>query len=623
MVTSMRRLAIALVTLLFAVPARAQARSDLYVLAINGGGDRLDNFASHLAHLRQLLDLLAAASIPKDHVIVLASDGSDPAPDLATREPDPEHAWLLTGTHAESLLRDLTTYENSVLPGVSLRPATRKSLARTIGELGARLRPGDTLLVYVTDHGTQSRRDPTGNRITLWGPHESIPVAKLGALLARLPKTVRVVSLMSQCYSGGFAYLHEAREGSPVPGGATCGYFSSTPDRPAYGCYPEVRRQKGIGHSFEFLSALARRGRFAAAHADVLGEDDTPDIPLRSSDVYLAELLAQKAPRKQGDAAFADSILRGVSLSASYPEQSRVLDHLAAFHGAGHPGSLVELDERIDHLFAFLDVLDAQAEVWETALGDFNQANLDAFLASRPAWRPRLQHQALRALDPTARRARTLGLLAELFSFVAADAARLAQANRLVAGLSTADEISYRTEVRVAALLRMRFVLTTLAGREWVKTHPPEAKALRALQRCEDLALSVPAAPPPTATPPEPAPLPPLAEDEQRAAAAQPGWLGITFVPLSYGRRKKLGLAGGAAIVTSVLPRTPAALAGLRRGDIALGPPGRPFTHARELRPFIVAAPPGTPLALEVLRGKDRLVVTPLVREAPVPEKKN
>src|SRR5450759_2994524 len=192
----MRAPTIALALILAAAPARGQAAGELRVLAINGGGDRL-----------------AAPATPRDHLTVLSSDGGDPAPDLATREPEPENAWLLQGTHVDPLLRDLTTYENSALPGVDLRPATVASLSRTLAELRARLHPGDTLLIYVTDHGTRSHRDPLDNRITLWGAHESISARKLGALLASLPPKVRVVSLMSQCFSGGFAYLHEAREG--------------------------------------------------------------------------------------------------------------------------------------------------------------------------------------------------------------------------------------------------------------------------------------------------------------------------------------------------------------------------------------------------------------------------
>jgi hypothetical protein len=613
----MRTLAIVLFALAFAGPVAEASSGDLYVLAINGGGDKQDNFASHLAHLRQLVDLLGAAGIPRDRVTVLAGDGADPAPDLATREPEPENAWLLQGTRLDAALRDLTIYESSRLPGVILRPATVRSLTHAIAELRTRLRPGDTVLIYVTDHGTQSRRDPTGNRITLWGAHESISVNGLGELLARLPKDVRVVSLMSQCFSGGFAYLHESREKSRTPRGTTCGYFSSTPDRPAYGCYPEVRGQKAVGHSFEFLQALAGRGRFPAAHTDVLQSDDTPDIPLRSSDVYLAELLGRHTPSRTDVAAFADTLWQGVPA----PAESQLLDHIAARFGVPHPTSLVELNEQVDRLLGLLDRLDVDARVWESALADFNRANLDAFLAGRADWQPRLESANLRDLDPTDRRARSLSLVEDLHAFVAADAVRLAEANRLVAGLSTSDEVGYRTEIRVAALLRMRFVLTTLAGRAWVKQHPMEADALRALERCEDLALSLPAAGL-VSVRPIGSRLPALADDERLAAGMRPGWIGVTFVPVSRGRRERLHLSAGAATITSVLPRSPAADAGLRVGDIVEGAVEHPFAHPLALRPFIAATSIGTALALDVRRGGGRIVIKTVVRETPAPPKR-
>lgn len=592
----------------------------LYVLAINGGGDKADNFASHLAHLHQLLELLSAAGVPRDHVTVLASDGSDPAPDVAIRDPDPDDAWRLQGTQLDPILRDLTRYESTVLPGIAVRPATRAEVERAIDELRRRLHPGDTLLLYVTDHGGQDRRDPMGNSITLWGSHESLSVRKLGALLGRLPRQVRVVSLMSQCFSGGFAYLHEAREHRRLPAGHTCGYFSSTPDRPAYGCYPEVRGQKGVGHSFEFLSALARRGRFAAAHADVLLSDESPDVPLRSSDVYLAEELASAGggPGRQGPrrAALLTELVSEALADPTLAPALRQLDRIAALYGVAKPRGLPEVETEADALFALLDTAEAAAKVWEAALGDYNQANLEAFLATRPAWRQRLDERALRRLDVKDLRALATTLLAELGRYAESDPARAAEGNRLLAGLETSDEISYRSEIRVAALLRMRFILTSAAGRVWVRRHPESRRALEALDGCEDLDLPI-KSPPRMAEPATPSKLPPLAEDRQRLTAGQPGWLGIAYVPVAPSRRARSGLPAGATQVTAVAARSPAASAGFRPGDIVLGGPGQPFANRNDLRPFIVASRPGTALTLEVLRGKARLVLRPTVGEAP------
>jgi len=606
--------------------AQAAEPSGLYVLAINGGGDKQDNFASHLAHLRQLMQLLTASGIPRDHITVLASDGSNTAPDLATREPEPESAWLLQGTHVDRLLRDQMTYEDSSLAGITLRPATVASLSRAIGELRERLHAGDTLLVYVTDHGTQSQRDAIDNRITLWGAHESISVRKLGKLLARLPPTVRVVSLMSQCFSGGFAYLHEIRERSRTPSGNTCGYFSSTPDRPAYGCYPELRGQKAIGHAFEFLTALARRGRFSAAHTDILVSDDTPDIPLRSSDVYLAEQISSAAGAPEREATFVDPLVKRAFAGHDFVDESRLIDQIADRYAFARPSTLAELDRLVDNLFAFLDQLDLDGKTWELALGDSNQANLDAFLASQPRWKARLDERALRGLHTAARRGLARELIADFMPYVMSDPSRLSEANRLFTGLTTVDEISYRSEIRVAALLRARFVLTSVAGREWIKTNPRQARAVEALTQCEDLALPVPTSSRPAAPPeasPDASKLPPLAEDQSRAASARPGWLGITYVPVSRDRRKNLGVPGGAAQLTSVLPGSPAAVAGFRSGDIVTGTPERPLSHPRHLRPFIASSPLNAALPLEVLRGKGRVVLRPVIGQAPVARVKN
>src|SRR5438105_4593427 len=70
----------------------------VHVLMINGGGDADDNFRSHVRHLEELSQLLRAGGVPAERITVLASDGDDPAPDVAVRESDPEGFWLVEGT---------------------------------------------------------------------------------------------------------------------------------------------------------------------------------------------------------------------------------------------------------------------------------------------------------------------------------------------------------------------------------------------------------------------------------------------------------------------------------------------------------------------------------------------
>jgi hypothetical protein len=113
-----------------------------------------------------------------------------------------------------------------------------------------------------------------------------LSVTELRAMVATLDPGVRVVMLMSQCFSGSFAHVIDpAADANPV--GNVCGYFSTTADRRAYGCYPENRGKDGIGHSHHFLEAVAGLDRFGAAEESVLVTDRTPDIPNSSLDVYL------------------------------------------------------------------------------------------------------------------------------------------------------------------------------------------------------------------------------------------------------------------------------------------------------------------------------------------------
>src|SRR5262249_55583429 len=161
-------------------------------------------------------------------------------------------------------------YANTALPPFTLEAATRRGIEAWFKAARRRLRPGDSLLLYVTDHGSKNAADTSNNRITLLGDNEPLSVRELKGMLAALDPAIRVVTLMSQCYSGAFADLVSAHVRDGVPSGATCGYFASTPDRPAYGCYPENRGKDNVGHSFHFLEALGRTRSFPAAHAETL-----------------------------------------------------------------------------------------------------------------------------------------------------------------------------------------------------------------------------------------------------------------------------------------------------------------------------------------------------------------
>jgi len=590
---------------------------------VNGGGTKAQNYQSHFLHLRRLLELLARAGVPSDHITVFSADGAAPEADMAVREIEPEADFrLLRGTRLGAALATQIVYANSEIPGVPLRAATRAGLTAWFKQARRQLRPGDTLLLYVTDHGSKNDEDTADNRIVLWGEKESLSVKELAGLVGQLDRGVRVVALMSQCFSGAFANLMSVRARDGQPSGGVCGYFSSTPDRPAYGCYPENRGKDNVGHSFHFFQALETSPALPQAHLEVLATDRTPDVPIRTSQVYLERLL-ERAANHAGEerAALVDALLREAWRDkAAWEPEIRLLDRIAHAFGVFSPRSLAELDEQAKSLPDLAGQLRKNGGLWQAALGDLDEANLGRFLAAHPDWAARVDDASLAVLGPEGRRGLAGALLADLAPFTRADRATDTRVRVLRDKSEKASPAAYRMEVRLAVVLRLRAVLSEVAGRVYLATRatPAERAAYDALRACEDLRLP-PAAAAPAAPPAFPfEPFPPWEDDVQLAREVLPAWMGINFRPASQKTRNQYHLGEGATSVLTVYPGSPAEVAGLQVGDVILGPPGRPFTEPRQVREWTMLSAVERPAPLLVQRGGRQVRVTLVPKPYPV-----
>jgi hypothetical protein len=607
-----------------AVPAPAEAADPrpaprLHALLINGGSEPSVNFAAHLAHLRELRALLKDAGVPEGRITIFSSDGADPKPDLVSREDQPEaDFWRLRGTPIEHDLEMPLVFRSSEIPGAALRRATKAGLAAWFAEAKAQLGAGDVLLLYVTDHGRKHDADPRDNTIVLWDRQE-LAVRELDALLAELDPAVRVVMLMSQCFSGAFADLAEREKGPTV-----CGYFATTADRPAYGCFPENRGKEKAGHAYLFIRALAATRRMEGAHEAVLAGDDSPDVPLRSSDVLLARVIDQLA-RSRGKTV-------GALVEELVPDPRAIPEHaivarIAASAGLDAPRSFAQVEAFTEELPDLTQAIEVSGRAWDKTLDDVNDTNLRAFVAQSPAWAQRLRGPRPPPDGPGAR-ALASSLLADLAAWSRDGGG--GRADVLHERVEAAEAAWYRAEVRTAAALRMRAILVSAAGRAFLArgdggTDPSSQAALAGLRRayesaaaCEDLTL--PGAPPPAAAPPvaPPAiPFPSLADDRALERALRPSWAGLVFEAATASRREEQGLAGGAVVVTAVYPASPASVAGVEVGDVVLGPPGQPFTSGYDLRTWTMTSKPGEPAPLELLRGSRRVTVTLTLSERP------
>jgi S1-C subfamily serine protease len=72
--------------------------------------------------------------------------------------------------------------------------------------------------------------------------------------------------------------------------------------------------------------------------------------------------------------------------------------------------------------------------------------------------------------------------------------------------------------------------------------------------------------------------------------------------------------------VTRVLQRGPAHRAGLRVGDRIVAINEQPAVSSTAVSRLIAHSPPGSPVHLQVLRGRQRLEVTARSGERPLPE---
>lgn len=585
------------------------AASHLHAVLVNGGGRPQINYHSHLDHLRRLLRVLEATGVDAARIAVFSGDGPDPAADLATREGEfPPDFWLLPRSIG-SRLRPPIEYVDSQIDGFALRPATREALSAWFDAEGAELVRGDTLLFYVTDHGEKNKADLRDNTITLWGG--TLSVSELQELLALLDPGVRVVMLMSQCYSGAFANAAFRDGEEPLPRGNVCGYFSVPADRKAHGCYAEVSGKDTTGYSHRIFEALASVPRLSDAQREVLVSDGTPDVPITTSSLFLAKLLEAAAQRGGHETAglvdqFLDEALRE---PLAWEREIRLLDRVGSAFGFASSRSLTQLEAQASGLSELRERLDTYADRWARALEALRLANLDAFQAASPAWRTRLEPRVLAALDTSQRRGELDDLLQALTEFTGGNADRDERLRNLHRKHEESKAARYRTDVRLAAVLRMRTLLMDVAGRHYATRYAPveERDALARLDACEDLALVAPEEERGDSRSPEP--FPSLGEERRRLDAIAPGWLGLRYRAPRAAERKRHELPTGAAMVSEVFPGSPAAEAGLQVADVILGPPGEPFQEPHALREWVMRAETGRPLPLQILRDGEELRV--------------
>ena len=355
-------------------------------IVVNGGAEPASNWSSHRTHLERMVDALERRGLRSADIQVLASDGRDPTPDLTVvaARPDPGElpAWLVApgpvfdpGGPLARLLPQAEVVDTA-WTRTAVAPATRAELRKAIS--AAQLEAGEVLLLTTTDHGAED------GSLELW--HEQLPAdsGALATVFASLPDGVRVLVVMSQCHSGAFARpLLELRQQHGID---ICGIFSVPEDRQATGCFPE-RDGEEVGHAFDIAAALRRADTLDAAHRDVVMSDRGPDVPIRTSDVWLWDRIVEEV----GPDATPEELAAWVDEVP--PPQSVEARALRAALGVA-AGGLQQQHADTDRALGQIDVLTLRADAHGWAMLDLSARIQKAAMPRSEPWPGRLSHAA-------------------------------------------------------------------------------------------------------------------------------------------------------------------------------------------------------------------------------------
>ena len=269
---------------------------------VSGGGTPPSNAVAHEKNILFVQRTLGRAGLTPADMLTFMSVGRRPVPDISYVAAVPQDRWELV------ILDRLFGHGGIALAyrhhGVTdvTGGAVRGDIVRALRQSAGALRSGDTLLVYTTDHGQRNEADLDDNYVVLWGEDKLGVRDVRGALASQ--HAGRVVGVFAQCYSGAFAALaFDPKTKAAVPQDR-CVFAATLATREAAGCTPEIDEADYDDYTTRFFAALHgvdRMGRstpaadydgdgkvsLAEAHAYAVMTEDTIDVPVKSSEVFL------------------------------------------------------------------------------------------------------------------------------------------------------------------------------------------------------------------------------------------------------------------------------------------------------------------------------------------------
>ncbi len=286
-----------------------QTESGSFNLLVWGGGySPSGNQLSLESNIRYFRKIRPSLGLENYSMWTLFADGKDQARDLQFNDSNQPIPLI-----NEILAELLGTSENigNRYRNNRLNPDENSSVASLDNwmDTSAEKKGPRTNLIYFTGHGGKgTKKDPENTHACLWNNHQ-IKVSELASKLDKLPENQPCILVMVQCFSGGFANIifKDGNFSKGLSRHTRAGFFASTFDRVAAGCTPDIQEGDYKEYSTHFWEALCGKSRtgkiiprpdyngdgrtsLSEAHAYVVIQSDTIDLPIKTSEVFLRKI---------------------------------------------------------------------------------------------------------------------------------------------------------------------------------------------------------------------------------------------------------------------------------------------------------------------------------------------
>lgn len=539
-------------------------------------------------------EALRKRGLPSNKIKVFSADGEDPSPDQMVLEPL-AYSWLWQGLPEWQML-DPAKLVNTTLPGTTMFPAKKATIQTQIRALAQEVRKQkspSTVLWFVTDHGTKGK-GPWGNNIELW--HEKLNVGELRDLMDEFPSQTRMVSVMSQCYSGGFANLLYTKAWQVH--GNRCGFFSTVANREAYGCFPETAKQERVGHAYRWIRGMRWARTYEEVHRHVLLQDLTPDVPITTSDIYLEDVLRRQARQQKSTLTkHVDARLRRIwskPHASLQPEIQLMRDIEKRFYLPSYK-YLHQVWRDLKRHRDEIKVFKQYEETWQQVWKEIQRGTVMAFYQLNPQIGQSVEAELSRPEIDTQTRETGRQLYDSYLAYMKKNPPIEQRLHRLHKRHQDVTKKIHLMYIHEAALLRVAVRLKRMAGLDYLRTAGGRTRRshLQNLTRCE--ATPIGGKPFRTVLQAEGD----LRESKKPRMLARisrkqllPAWLGIGFQPAAQGWNARFEkMAPGAVEVSNVAEQSPAAQSGLKTGDIVVAVGGKMLQIDNEIRDIVMLSP--------------------------------